>query len=358
MRLLDRHILAHLVIPFVIGLLLFVLILLGEVAYHIGSSIVGGRVSAALILKYLLLRTPRAIVWSLPFGALLGASMAVSELAHHGELTAMRSGGVSIARICAAAIVMGALTSALGIALNRVVVPHTMRASQAALTEMMESQPVVDEAYHQFFRDDGGRFFFVREMLPAENLLRGVTIWERDEQRQVRAITTADSAGISGRTWTLRDGATVRLDERGEIVGGSEVFVSRTIQLSQALQDYYADRRTPAEMAPHELRELVQVRRQTGSSTRQLEVYLHFKYSIPLACLVFVLIAAPLAFRYAQHGTYAGVVLAIVIVFLYNGVRSWTLAFGLAGTLPPVVAGWTPDVLFAIVGLVLLARER
>ena len=74
--------------------------------------------------------------------------------------------------------------------------------------------------------------------------------------------------------------------------------------------------------------------------------------------MVFVLIAAPLAFRYAQHGTYAGVVLAIVIVFLYNGVRSWTLAFGLAGTLPPVVAGWTPDILFAIVGLVLLARER
>lgn len=358
MRLLDRYVLAHLIVPFAIGLLLFVLILLGEVAYHIGSSIAGGRVSATLILKYLLLRTPRAIVWSLPFGALLSASMAISGLAHHGELTAMRSGGVSIARICAAVIVVGALTSVLGIVLNRVVVPRTMSASQAALAEMMKSQPVVDEAYNQFFRDESGRFFYVREMLPADNLLRGVTIWERDKQRHVRAITAAETAGMSGRTWTLRDGATVHLDDLGEIVGGVEQFTTRTIQLSQALQDYYADRRTPAEMAPHELSELVQVRRQTGSSTRQLEVYLHFKYSIPAACLVFVLIAAPLAFRYARHGTYAGVVLAIVIVFLYNGVRSWTLAFGLAGTLPPVVAGWTPDVLFAVVGLVLLARER
>ena len=82
MRLLDRHLLRSVALPFVIGLLLFVLILLAEVAYNISSTIVGGRVSVDLIIRYLLLRTPRAIVWSLPFGTLLGVAMAITSLAH------------------------------------------------------------------------------------------------------------------------------------------------------------------------------------------------------------------------------------------------------------------------------------
>ncbi len=358
MRLLDRHVLAHLVVPFLIGILLFMLILLGEVAYHIGSTIVGGRVSALLIIKYLLLRAPRAIVWSLPFGSLLGVAMAVSGLAHHGELTAIRSAGVSMPRLCASAIAIGALASVLGIGMNALVVPSAMREAQAALTEMMMTQPVADEAYDQFFRDEQGRFYYVAEMLPAENLLRRVMIWDRDSEGRLRTITSAERAGMSGTIWTLRDGSVARLDERGQIDGRVEKFSTKTIELSRALQHYYSEQRTPAEMAPHELQELITVRQATGGDTQRLEVYLHFKYSIPLACLVFVLIAAPLAHRYSRHGTYTGVVLAIVIVFLYNGVRSWTLAFGLAGTLSPVFAGWSPDVLFGIVGLLLLLRER
>ncbi|MCD6361340.1 MAG: LptF/LptG family permease [Armatimonadetes bacterium] len=357
MRLLDRYVLSALVVPFVVGVLLFVLILLGEVAYHIGSTIMGGRVSAALIIKYLLLRTPRALVWSLPFGCLLGVSMAFSTLTGRGEITAIRAAGVPMWRICAAAVAVGAIASGAGIAMNRLVVPSSMEAARAALDEMMQAQPVVDRAFNQFFRDEQGRFYYVGEMLPARNLLRRVMIWERDEQGRLRTIIAARSAGLKGTTWTLRDGTITRLNDRGEPEGVPERFSSRTVHLTRALQKYYAERRTAAEMAPHELIDLISVKRETGADTHQLEVYLHFKYSIPVACLVFVLIAAPLAHRYARYGSYAGVLLAIVTVFLYNGVRSWTLAFGLAGTIPPVVAGWTPDIIFAALGAALMLRD-
>lgn len=358
MRTIDRHILRSLMLPFAVGLLLFVLILLAEVAYNISSTIVGGRVSAGLIIKYLLLRTPRAIVWSLPFGTLLGVSMAVTSLAHHGEITAMRAGGVSFARICAGIVAVGVIASAGGIALNEYVVPRTMEASQETLYEMMRTQPVVREAYDQYFRDEEGRFFYVREMLPAENLLRQVTIWTRDEAGRIRSITIAERAELDGAVWTLLEGASVSLDERGGLDGRVDRFSEREVRLSRALQQYYADQRSAAEMAPYELKELIEVRERTGRGTHQLQVYLHFKYSIPLACLVFALIAAPLGHRYARHGTYVGVVVAIIAVFLYNGVRSWTLAFGLAGAIDPLVAGWTPNVIFGILGLLLFVTER
>ena len=358
MRILDRHLLRSSILPFMVGLLLFVLILLAEVAYNISSTIVGGRVSADLIIKYLLLRAPRAIVWSLPFGTLLGVSMAITTLAHHGEITAMRAGGISFVRICASMILLGVFASSAGLALNQYVVPPTMEAAQRTLAEMMMTQPVVREAYNQYFRDEQGRFFYVREMRPAENLLRQVTIWTRDEAGRVRTITVAEQAELDGLIWVLQSGAIVTLDERGGVVGAIEQFDAREIMLSRALQQYYADQRSAAEMAPHELRDLIEVRERTGRDTQQLQVYLHFKYSIPVACLVFALIAAPLGHGYARRGTYVGVVVAIVAVFLYNGVRSWTLAFGLAGALDPMIAGWTPNLIFGMLGLILLARER
>ncbi len=358
MRIIDRYLLRSMVLPFIIGLLLFVLILLAEVAYHISSTIVGGRVSAALIIRYLLLRTPRAIVWSLPFGTLLGVSMAITALAHHGEITAIRAGGVSFTRICAGTILLGTVASASGIALNHYVVPWTMEASQDTLAEMMMTQPVVHQAHNQYFRDEQGRFFYVGEMLPAENLLRQVTIWTRDDASRIRSITRAERAELRGTVWVLQNGSRVRLDERGQMAGRIERFAEYEIKLARALQQYYAERRGPAEMAPHELRELIEVRERTGRDTQQLQVYLHFKYSIPVACFVFALIAAPLGHRYAHHGTYVGVVVAIIAVFLYNGVRSWTLAFGLAGALDPLVAGWIPNAIFVLLGLVLLATER
>lgn len=89
-----------------------------------------------------------------------------------------------------------------------------------------------------------------------------------------------------------------------------------------------------------------------------MRVRLQFKYSVPVACLVFVLVAAPLAARHAQLGSFAGIVLSILVVFLYNGVRSWGLAFGLVGDLPPVVAAWAQNIIFGGAGLWLFLRAR
>jgi lipopolysaccharide export system permease protein len=357
MRIIDRYLLGRLTLPFIVGLMLFVLILLAEVAYNISSTIVGGRVSAELIIRYLLLRTPRAIVWSLPFGTLLGVAMSVTTLAHYGEITAIRAGGVSFTRICAPLIVAGAIAAGGGLALNQYVVPSTMEAAQQALADMMMTQAVVREAHNQFFRDEQGRFFYVRDMLPAENLLREITIWTRNGQGRISEVMVAQSAHLQGTVWTLYDGARVVLDERGGLGAQVEQFTSREVYLTRALQQYYSEHRAPAEMAPYELQDLIEVRKATGGSTQQLEVYLHFKYSIPVACLIFAIVAAPLGHRYARHGTYVGVVVSLLVVFLYNGVRSWTLAFGLAGSLDPVTAGWAPDALFGVLGMIFLARE-
>lgn len=359
MRLLDRYILAELLVPFLIGLLTFAVIMLGDVARQLGAVLLGSNVSPLLIAQYLLYHAPHAVSWSMPVGMVVGVAMAVTLLANHGEITAIRAGGVSFPRICAGVVVAGLAASVLSFVVGEYVAPSASRKAREAFVQIGLTQPVVQEQDNVFFRDDRERsLFYVGHMDPKTNELERITIWQHDDQGRVRAISTARWAEVRGNVWYLREGATVTINEQGDQEGAVQRFGEREITLWAALQDYYANRKTPLEMSAGELGEMIGTLAPAGKDTQKLQVAYHFKYSIPLACLIFAMIAAPISFRYARHGSFVGVVIAVLIIFLYNGVRSWTLAFGLAGTLNPVLAGWIPDVLFGALGVGILLKTR
>lgn len=90
----------------------------------------------------------------------------------------------------------------------------------------------------------------------------------------------------------------------------------------------------------------------------QFRVEIHKKGSIPVACIVFVLIGAPIAVRYPR----AGVALVVGVSLLFFGAYYVSLVGGeeLADRrfISPVWAMWAPNVLFGAIGLILLWQAR
>lgn len=357
MRLIDRYLLRQLPLPFLVGLGVFVCIMLAEVAWRISGALLGSGVSALTLARFFAYSAPRAAVWSAPVGILVAVSMAMTNLERHGEVTAMRAGGASLARVQFPWIVAGALVAALAVWANQGVVPHTTQRAYELFTQMTYQAPVVKEAWNQLFRSPDGDLFYVRRMNAAESRLEGITIWHVDSRGRVGRVVVARSARVKGDRWVLEHGFARSFDPTGRPLGGPAYFRQLPMDMWAAIQEYYSERRTPHEMSVTELGDLARVLEAGGKDAHQLLVHLHFKYSIPCAAAVFALVAGPLAHRYSRLGSFAGLVLAVVLLFLYNGVRSWTLALGLAGTLSPVVAGWLPNVLFLAVGLVLVFRQ-
>jgi len=355
MRRLDRYILRQFVLPFIVGVLIFVIILLGDEARKLSAIIVGARVSPKLIALYLLYRAPQALVWSLPVGTLVGVAMTVTTLSRRLEAIA----GVSFARISLSLVVLGALASGASFAVNEWLVPTSNEASRQVFATITHTQPVIRREYNQFFRDDQGRIFYVRQMNADKNELSEIAIWQRDATGGLTSITVARRATLHGSVWMLEQGYTVYLDEQGNIKEDERTeFARQPIKLHRALQHYYAEKRTPYEMTADELAHLAATLAETGQPTHALRTHWHFKYAIPVACLVFALIAAPLADRYAHLGSFTGLTMAIVLVFLYNGVRSWGLALGLAGSVPPMLAAWAQNIIFGAIGVYLLLTRR
>jgi lipopolysaccharide export system permease protein len=89
---------------------------------------------------------------------------------------------------------------------------------------------------------------------------------------------------------------------------------------------------------------------------RQYKVEWHKKFAIAYACMVFVLIGAPIAVRFPRGGVGMVIAVSACIFAIY-----WAGLIGgenLAdeGKVSPFVAMWTPDLLFTALGLYLVSR--
>jgi lipopolysaccharide export system permease protein len=85
-------------------------------------------------------------------------------------------------------------------------------------------------------------------------------------------------------------------------------------------------------------------------------VELHKKYSIPAACIVFVILGIPVGirFRHGGLGMVLGIGMVIFTIYYIGLISGESLANRL--TVPPFWAMWTPNVAFGLLGLVLLWR--
>jgi lipopolysaccharide export LptBFGC system permease protein LptF len=64
--------------------------------------------------------------------------------------------------------------------------------------------------------------------------------------------------------------------------------------------------------------------------------------------LVMVLVALPFALRLGRGGALYGIGISIVLGFAYFAVFTFATNLGEAGALPPALAVWSPNLLFAM----------
>jgi lipopolysaccharide export LptBFGC system permease protein LptF len=109
------------------------------------------------------------------------------------------------------------------------------------------------------------------------------------------------------------------------------------------------------------IQEILEYRRLHPGGTNKddmLDTKLHGRLAAPWTCLVVVLIALPFGAAAGRRNVAVGVASSIVICFAYFVLLQLALALGTSGRVEPWVAAWSPNALFALVGLVLTWRVR
>jgi lipopolysaccharide export system permease protein len=82
------------------------------------------------------------------------------------------------------------------------------------------------------------------------------------------------------------------------------------------------------------------------------------KIAVPITCIIIALFGAPLATSTQRGGAAWGIGLSLGVTVAFLIAIQLTKAIGGEGVMDPVLAAWAPNSLFAVGGLILLARVR
>jgi len=101
-----------------------------------------------------------------------------------------------------------------------------------------------------------------------------------------------------------------------------------------------------------------------ASYVRQINRYsveIHKKYSIPFACIIFVLIGSPIAIRTGKSGMNTAIGLSILFFLVYYVCLIGGEKLADRGLVSPIAAMWGPNIIFGVMAVLAMrnaARER
>jgi len=96
--------------------------------------------------------------------------------------------------------------------------------------------------------------------------------------------------------------------------------------------------------------------RAEARQSRDADIELQRRFSLPPACLLLALVGLPLGVSSRKSGKSAAFVTTVFLSFMYFMAQVSLIGLAKQGRMQPVVAAWAPNVAYALIGLVLLIR--
>jgi len=363
----DRYIARETISPFLFGLGAFssLGIAIG-VLFELIREITDSEISWTIALKIFGLQLPYYISLSLPMAVLLGALLGYSRLSSDNEIVALRSCGVSLQRIVRPAIFLGVLIAGLNFTFDQVIVPEARYEAKMTLLramkdedEIFKDENIIYPEIRTIKREDGSKGRTLVRLFYADTYdgrsMNEVTILDRSNPNFTQ-IVQAQSAewNASEEAWDFRNGAIYIIAPDGDYRNILS-FEHHRLPLPRAPLDITSSR-DYSEMNLVQSFQQLQLLKTSGreSKIRKLEIRIHQKFALPLACVAFALFGSTLGIQASQSSTSRGFGVCVLAILTYYTLMSIGDALGLSGALPPWMAGWMPTLVMLIAGLVIL----
>ena len=359
----DRYILSEMLQPLLAGVLMFLVMLIGNTLYNYIEQILKSGIPLKIVLRLIVYNVPILIPLVLPAATALASAWSINRLARDFEVTPIRMAGVPLRRLFLPVFAMGALASLISFEIGDRVAPWAQREFTASQSQIgvyaLLAAPAIAE--NQVFRFQDYTFH-IREIRkdPAKNSARidleGVTIFRNSSSGGFPTLITAQSAEYDRYVWTLHDAVWHTLGADGFTqfeLKSKLIKLPLYVPLSSLAQSAFS---SPDQLSMEQLGQEMKALSTTQQDYASVAYNYYAKVAIPFMCFAFALCAPPLTMRFAKTGAYSGIFISLLMVWVAWNTLLLMRYMGDAGTLNPAVAAWTPDVLFSVVGLFTLAR--
>ena len=298
---------------------------------------------------YMALTVPRRAYQLFPTAGVIGALMALGQLAATSELTALRAVGLSRRRISIAVAGSLAVLTLLMVVNGETVGPWGQRRADALKASSKSKNMIVAQFSEGVWAREGDAILHARGGQERDNgterwiELSEVQLFEFAEDGRLASLAKARTAEHRGDHWLLNDVTRMRFSERA--VARSNVKQERWASRLDATA-LSAGTDKPRYLAAGDLRGAIQYRQRNALEAEEFEEIYWGRWFYPLNALALVLAAVPFAFGTLRSGgmgkrLFVGIVFALGFWLLQTQAvelaKVYDLDFRIAYAVPTVV---------------------
>ncbi|WP_422366304.1 LPS export ABC transporter permease LptG [Pelagibius sp.] len=310
--------------------------------------------SLSLTLEMALLKLPHLSQEAMAFTVLFAAMTTFWRLTRSHELVVARAAGVSVWQF-----LLPVLGSALLVGCLTVTALNPLASVLLSRFERLEANYIHNETsflavsktglwLRQADRD-GQSVIHATRVSPGSVLLHDVIVFRYAEGDRFQSRIDADRAQLQERRWRLSE---AWFSKPGEASVYHEEFDIPTDLTVDKIQESFAP---PETIAFWNLPEFIEVMDAAGFSALPHRLQLHRLLALPMLFAAMVLLAATFSMRTQRRGRVGLVIMAGLLTgFLLYFMSNFVFAIGLSGTIPVVLAAWTPAGVSLMLGAAML----
>ena len=331
-RVFNRYLLGDFLKSFFITLVVLTFVMyVGAVVQAIDYMSRG--ISGLLILKIFALNVPFALSFVIPVSVLTTVLLHFGRLSADGEITAMKSCGVSLWQMAAPILFCSMLLSLVCLYINAEVAPRSHWIRRQMLRNLGEEDPLALLDEGRFVNDFPGVKVYVGKK--ADRQIEDIILYQFDEKgarAEVRAKSGSVDFNAETRVMEI-DLKQVRLTEydkehpedqaKARTLSADSYPV--TLDLRQMLNKGKVNKK-PASMTFAELVQSIQNVRQTFPDIQEknvqrmrtkMAVDASKRLALAMSCFSFTLLAIPLGIRSHRKESSIGIGLALILLFIF-----------------------------------------
>ncbi len=364
MRILTRAIFREIMSSALLGTVLFAFVLFLQRAGKSFELLARSASNLETVAYLFLLILPFPLTFALPVGALVGILIGLSRMSSDGEIVGLRAGGVPSRTVIRPVLFVSVLFMILTAACSLWLTPFSIHETYRVINDLNSEQITAQVQPRVFQEQFPGAVLYIADVVPGP-VERWRTVFIADD-RPPGSRSGGLQREAEGPAITLADEAIAITDLKNNrvqlhLIGASmyeagknpaEYVVSAAPVTDQVLQ---AVRPGKQDGKPFPQMDTGPLWRESRRS-REAAIELHRRFALPFACVLLALVGIPLGVSSRKSGKSAAFVVTVALAFFYYAGLISLIGLAEQGALPVWLAVWTPNIVLAVIGTIMLAR--
>lgn len=363
--LIDRHLLREMAASFALGLGTFTFVLLMDQMMRLMDLIINKGVGVGVVLRLILYILPFSLTVTIPMSVFLAVLATYGRVSSEGEAIVLKTSGLSLYRLMVPGVLVGVVATLATLWISIVVQPNSTKAFKTLVHQLYQTKALTVLEEGVFNTRYPGLVVYVDRLKERDGSLRGILIIDRRSPTDQHVVIAQEGQLLN----TNGEGdAPVGIQlSKGHIHSSSNDdpgryrnlrFETYDLQIpTGGIVETVARPKQVKEMNLGELRAQIARLKKDGGKAMPLQVELHKKFALPIACLILSVMGAPLGMRMKKASRGISLALSVAFAVFYYVLLASGESLGAKGRIEPAIGIWFPNLTLGIMAMTLVLAE-